>query len=128
MVTSCFAILGKKGKCLKAARMFSFEVKRNRKTPNDVKLNSLQNGYLGFLIFSYFDPKNSRFRFFKKIIAYKMQNFQDVLKIQSICYQDTCKQQVCNISKQYLYFWLCNDKTTSNGDDVTYLKRNFWHL
>ena len=40
LVTSCFAILCKNGKCLKAVRMFSFEVRRNPKMPNGVKLNA----------------------------------------------------------------------------------------
>ena len=66
LMTSCFAILGKKnGKCLKAARMFSFEVRRNPKTPNGVKLNALQNSYLWFLIFFHFDSQNSKLHFFK---------------------------------------------------------------
>ena len=69
LVTSCFAILGEKSKCLKAARMFSFEVRRNQKAPNGVKLKILQNGYLGFLIFLDFDPKNQNFNF-SKIMAF----------------------------------------------------------
>ena len=60
-----------------AARMFSFEVRRNRKTPNGEKSNALQNGYLVFLIFFEFDPKTQNLDF-SKIIAYKIQNFHDI--------------------------------------------------
>ena len=49
------------GKRLQASRMRTFEVKRNPYTPKDVKLSALQSGCLGFLIFFYFDPKNSKF-------------------------------------------------------------------
>ena len=60
-----------------AARMFSFEVRRNRKTPNGEKSNALQNGYLVFLIFFEFDPKTQNLDF-SKIIAYKIQSFHDI--------------------------------------------------
>ena len=51
----------KSGKCLKASRMYSFDVKCIKKTPESVKLSAVQNGYLRFLIFLYFDPQNSIF-------------------------------------------------------------------
>ena len=60
----CFAILGQKnGKCLKAARMYSFEVKHNHKPPNGIKLAALQNGYLRFLIFLVLTPETQNFNF-----------------------------------------------------------------
>ena len=65
------------GKCLKAATIFSFEVRRNRKTPNGEESNALQNGYLVFLIFFEFDPKTQNLDF-SKIIAYKIQFFYDI--------------------------------------------------
>ena len=47
--------------------MFSFEVRRNRKTPNGVKLNVLQNGYLGIVPFLDFEPPKLTISFsFKK--------------------------------------------------------------
>ena len=57
--------------------MFSFEVRRNRKTLNGKKSNALQNGYFVFLIFFQFDPKTQNLDF-SKIIAYKIQNFHDI--------------------------------------------------
>ena len=39
--------------------MYSFKVKRFRKTPEDVKFNILQNCYLGFFIFFEFGLPNS---------------------------------------------------------------------
>ena len=56
--------------------MLSFEVRRNRQTPNDVKLNVLQNGYLGFLMYIDFEPQNLKFHFFPKTMARIIQNFQ----------------------------------------------------
>ena len=79
LLTSGFAILGKNSKCLKAARMFGFEARHNQKTPNSVKLNVLQYGYLGFVIFFDFDPKNSKFQFFKNNCL-KIKNFQVIQK------------------------------------------------
>ena len=48
-----FHLFGKKisGKCWKASRSPSFEVKRDPKTSKDVKLNALQNTNPGFFIF-----------------------------------------------------------------------------
>ena len=59
--------------------MFSFEVRRNQKTPNGLKLNVPQNGYLGFVIFLDFDPQNSKCQFLK-FIVYQTRNFQVILK------------------------------------------------
>ena len=56
----------KNSKYMKAARLFSFEVRSNRKTPNGVKLNALQNGYLGlFEFFIEVPPKFKNFIFQK---------------------------------------------------------------
>ena len=41
--------------------MRRFKVKCNLKTPSDVKLSDLQNGYLVFLEFVDFGPPNSKF-------------------------------------------------------------------
>ena len=65
----------KNGKCLKAARIFSFEVIRNHRAPNGVKSNVLQNGYLGFLINFNFDAKTPIIDF-SKIIANKIHFFK----------------------------------------------------
>ena len=64
-MTSCSPFSVKNGKFLNAARMFSFEIKSNRKAPNGITLNALQNGYLGFFILT---PKIQIINF-SKIIA-----------------------------------------------------------
>ena len=69
-----FRYFGYKGKCLKAAGMYSFEVTGNKKTPSGVKRSALQNGYLKFYIFFYFDPETKNFDFSKNN-NYKIQNF-----------------------------------------------------
>ena len=47
----------KNGTCLKPSRMYRLKVKHNPQTLKDAKLSALQNAYLRFLIFFYFDPK-----------------------------------------------------------------------
>ena len=54
----------KRGKSLKASRMYSFEVKHNPQTPNYVNFSALRNGYLTFLIFSILTQK-IKISFFK---------------------------------------------------------------
>ena len=49
-----------------ASRMQTFKVKRNRQTPKDVKLHSLQKTISDFDFI--FDPQKSKFRFFKNKI------------------------------------------------------------
>ena len=108
-MTSCPAILGKKSaKCLQASRLCTFEVKHNPLTPKDVKLRALQSGHLGFLIFFDFDPQNSEV-WFKKINAYKII-FWSYPKNRNTCCKPTYKKHTYEISKQYLYNWLCNGK------------------
>ena len=46
----------KNDKCLKADRMYSFDVTRNQKTPKGVRLTALENSPLGFVTWSNFDP------------------------------------------------------------------------
>ena len=75
LVTSCFAILGKKDKCLKAARMFSFEVIHNLKKPNNVKLNVLQKCYIRFWYLSISTQQIKIFDF-SKTIDCLIRNFQ----------------------------------------------------
>ena len=62
-----------------------------------------------------------------KIIAYKIQSFQFIKK-RNNCDGDIYKQHAYKISKQYIWFWLRNGKKTGKGDDVTFLKCNFWHF
>ena len=120
LVGSCFASLGKKKrKCLKAARIFSFEAKRNRLLPNGEKLSDLQNAYIGFSTFFYFDPKNSKLLFFKNNCL-QNSTFSRYLSNRNICYQLTYIQHAYTISKQYAYFWLCTGQKTGKGDDVTF--------
>ena len=108
----------KSGTCLKAARMFSSEVRCNRKTQNSVKLNILQNGYHIYLISLDFAPKIQNFNF-QNILTIK-SNILIVSKKQNICDWDAYKQHAYKISKQYLSFGLCNGKKTGKGDDVTF--------
>ena len=57
--------------------MTSFEVKRNRKTQKDVKLNALHNGYLVFLdIFSQFLPHKTANFDFSEINDYKSKTLK----------------------------------------------------
>ena len=117
----------KNSKCLSAARMFSFEVRRNRKTPNGVKLNALQNGYLGFLIFFDFDPKNSKFRFFEKF-AYKIQRFQAIQKTGIYVIDIHTNNRPTKFQSNIFVFGCAMAKKPGRDDDVTILKCNFWYF
>ena len=46
-------------------------------------------------------------------------------KKRNICWKDTDKQHTYQISKQDLYFWLCNGKKTGKGGDVTFSEMQF---
>ena len=65
LVTSCFATLGKKAKYLRAPRIHSFEVKRNRKkTPNTLNFKNVQNHDIKFIFSSFLAPKTQTYDFF----------------------------------------------------------------
>ena len=48
LVSSCFTLRGKKGKCFKTSRMCSFEVKHNRKTSKSLKYIVIYTTILDF--------------------------------------------------------------------------------
>ena len=102
---------GKKGKCLKTVDMFSFEVRCIRNTPNGIKLNSLQNGYLGFSIFFYFNPQKSKFQFIMGIHVIKIHTNNMHTKFQS-----------------NIFVFGCAMAKKRKSDDITFLKCNFWNF
>ena len=55
------------------------EANRKQKVPKERKLNSLQDGYLGFSKFLDFDPQNFKNIFFWEKCS-KIQNFQNFQK------------------------------------------------
>ena len=63
IVMSCHVICRKNGKYSKAPRIHYLKVKHKWKTPKDVKLNALQNGYLRCLKLFYFDTNIQNFHF-----------------------------------------------------------------
>ena len=77
--------------------------------------------------FFYFDPQNSKFLFFKKIIAYKSRSFQViknglyVIEIHTNNMHTKCKSNI-------IVFGCAMAKNPGEGDDVTFLKCTFWHL
>ena len=74
---------------------------------NRAELNGLQNGYLGFLIFSILTPKTQKFDLKN---AFKIQYFEDIQKTRmNVINIGTYTQHAYKISKQCLYSWLCND-------------------
>ena len=124
-MASCFAILDKKdGQSLKAARMFNSEVRLNRKMPNGVKLNVLQNGYLRFLTFFDFDQQNSKF-IFLNIIACKIQNIQAIQKIAIYVIEIHTNNIHAKFQSNIFVFGCAMAKKTGEGDDVTFLKCSF---
>ena len=60
-------------------RLMYTEANRKQKVSKQRKLNSLQDGYLGFSKFLDFDPQNFKNNFFWKKCS-KIQNFQNFQK------------------------------------------------
>ena len=60
-------------------RLMYTEANRKQKVSKERKLNSLQDGYLGFSIFFILTPKISKNKFFWKKCS-KIQNFQNFQK------------------------------------------------
>ena len=108
LATSWFAILGEKGKCLKAARMPHFEATR------DWKCKRTQNWMLYKMDIYFLSPEYQNCDFSKRTIN-KIHHFQDS--------KYPIKQ---NISKKYPYkHHTQNFKATSNlipgkGDNITF--------
>ena len=78
------AILAIKGEHLKAARMYSFEIKRKRKTPEDIswaKFNALSIKYLNFLHFLFY------YRFFSENKNLDSTKFYLYPEYQKKCYK-----------------------------------------
>ena len=85
----------------------------------------LQSGYIEFLLFFEFDPKTQNFDF-SKVNFYKIQNFRVIQKTGIYVVNLHTKIYIPNFKAISLYLavpWLKN-----RGDDVTFLKYNFWHL
>ena len=57
-----------------------------------------------------------------------MQNFQDVLKIRIYVIKIHTNNKHTTFQSNIFIFGCAMAKKTGNGDDVTYLKRNFWHF
>ena len=99
--------------------MFSFEVRRNRKTSNGVTLNVLQNGYLGIVPFFDFDPQNSKFPFLKYLlIKFKVFKISKKHECMSSRYIHKTHTNVKAISLFLAVQW---QKKTGKGDDVTFV-------
>ena len=113
------------GKCLKHAEIFCFEVRRDRKTPNGVIMNVVQNGYHGFLVVIDLTPK-LKTSIFSKPLPLKFKTFK-ILKTKNMLsrYIHTTRMQHF---KAISLFWAVQWPKTGKGDDVTFLKRNLWHF
>ena len=85
---------------------------------NGVKLDVLQNGYVGFLIFLDFDPYNLKCPFLK-IIAHKSKILW-LSKKRNICDPGTYKQQHTKFQSNISFLLYNGQKETGKGDDVTF--------
>ena len=92
-------------------RIHRFEAERKKKTPEDVKLNVLQNGYLGFLLFSDFTLKLNID--FSKVDDYKSKFFE-LSKKRNICYKARYNTHT-NFPSNIFTFCLCNGKKVGEG-------------
>ena len=81
------------------------KVKRNQQTPKDVKLNVLQNGYLGFPKLWIVDSKKAKC-IFQKEMPPKIQNFIGNRKtgtyVMELCVTKSCTKFQANIFIFYL--------------------------
>ena len=104
--------------------MFSLEVRRNRKAPNGVKLNALQNGYIIFWTFVILTPK-SQISIFKKYLPIKSKFFHLSKKPEYMGLRYIQTTRIQNFKAFLAVQW---QKKTGKGDDVTCLKCTFWHF
>ena len=113
----------KSGKCLNASRMYSFEVKRNSKTPKGVIYwASYKTVIWDFWNFCILTPKIKDF-YFSKINSFKII-FMTLFKKWNIYYRPTYKHTL-NFKAIPLFLsveWL---KKTGKGDDVIFLHAIF---
>ena len=85
-----------------------------QKTPEDAKLNVLQNGYIRFLFFQFYaEIHNSDFG--KMCINPKIRSYKNRL-----CPDADNDQQGCQICKRRLYFYVRNGLEVGNIDGVTF--------
>ena len=113
-------------KCLKAARMFSFEVRRNRKTPNGVNWTLYKMAISDF--FFIFWPRKLNISIFQKIIAYKIRNFQVTQNIGIHVIEIHTTNTRTKLQRNIFVFGCAMAKKPGKGDGVTFLKCIFWHF
>ena len=68
-----------------------------------------------------------------KILNFQGKNplkiiFVDIQKTDYAYYRVKCQQHVYKISSQYLYFGCAKAQKPSNGNNVTFLKLDFWNF
>ena len=113
VVTSYSPILGQKAatvcKLLECARLKQNTIRKRQKTQHWARYNPAISDVWYFWILTL---KTKNFKF-SKISAYKIQNFGVIQKKKrKICCNAIYKQHTCQITMQYLYFWLCSGKKT----------------
>ena len=110
-----FLLFGSKsGKYLKVSRMYRFEAKRNPKTPQNVKLDALQNGCLSY----FFDFCNQNE---KKEKCLQNPKFLIYPKKEYILQNNNETTHIPNFNAISFFFTVQWQKT-GKGDDVTSLK------
>ena len=82
LAKSCFALLGKKGKCWKASVMYGFEAKRNRKTKRCKNGEPSTKWHFELSILLILAPKTHPFDFVKNN-SYKINNFTLIPKTEN---------------------------------------------
>ena len=98
--------------------MYSFEVTDNQKTPNGIKMISLQYGYLRFLIFWDLTPKFQNVNF-SKIFSYKAKIFKLSENREYMLSRYILTTRMQNFKSISLFF--CATAKKQTRDDGTYL-------
>ena len=93
--------------------------KTQSKTPNDVKLNALQNGYLEFSILFDFDPQNSKFLLKKMLIKSEIIKLSKKSGIYVI--EIHTNNTHTKLQSNIFVFGCAIAKQPGKSDDVTFL-------
>ena len=100
----------KNGQHSNVFEMQDFKVKRNQRTPKDANLHALQNGYLKFSKFLFFDPQKLKLRFFKNN-AKKSKICIDIQKT-GIYIKELCATSMCAKFQANIFIFGCNGLET----------------
>ena len=116
LMTSCSPFLVKKRQMFEGFYNVPFWCKTQSENAKCCKIERSTKWLPQFFLFWLWKFKS---KFSKNV--FKFQSFELIKNGIYVYCEPTYKQHTCEISKQYIYFWLCNcQKQVPKGDDVTF--------